>query len=654
MADRTPSARAQIITRRTYNRPKDDGTFETWAETVGRVAGHQRRLWERAQGGPLTPPQEAELDALRDLMLSRRSLPAGRTLWLGGTELAWRREASQFNCAHLVVRTVHDVVDAFWLLLQGCGTGFTPHPGALCGFTRRMDVRVVRSSRAGAGGRQENRESYDPKTREWVVSVGDSAEAWARAVGKLLAGKFPARSVVFDLSEIRPAGSRLKGYGWICSGDANLATALAAIAGILNRRAGKLLTKIDVLDVVNWLGTVLSSRRSAQIALVEYGSDEWRAFAEAKSGEWWRDNPQRAQSNNSLVFNEHPGRRAILSTLEAMHATGGGDPGIINAAEARRRAPWLAGVNPCAEILLGDKGFCNLCTTDLTRFRDDHTGLVEAVRLVSRANYRQTVVNLRDGVLQDAWHQQNEYLRLCGVSLTGYAGRPDLTSYDLRQLRQAATAGAFSMADELGLERPKNVTTGKPEGTLAKVMDAPEGCHRPLGRFVLNNVSFSRHDPMVAVLESAGYRAFDHPTDPASRVVALPVEWSGVPFDPDGLNRESAVSQLDRYRSIMRSYCDQNQSVTVSYDESELPAVADWLDRHWDDYVGVSFLRRADPAKTAADLGYPYLPQEVVSEAAFRAYAAGLRPVDFDAPESAAELAVDAGLDCPGGACPVK
>jgi len=648
----TPSARAKIVTRRTYNRPKDGGGFETWAETIGRVVDHQRWLWERAQEGSLTAAQAAELESLRGLMLSRRSLPAGRTLWLGGTDLVRRREASQFNCSHAVVRTVHDVVDVFWLLLQGCGTGFTPAPGALCGFTRRMDVEVVRSARTEPGGATANAENYDPKTRAWTIRVGDSAEAWARAVGKLLAGKFPARTVVFDLSEIRPAGQRLKGYGWICSGDANLATALRSIAGILNRRAGKLLTKLDILDVVNWLGTVLSSRRSAQIALVEYGTDEHRAFAEAKTGDWWTDNPQRGQSNNSLVFNDHPGRRAILSTLETMHATGGGDPGMVNGAEARRRAPWFSGVNPCGEILLSDKGFCNLCTTDLTKFRDDHTGLLEAVRLISRANYRQTVVNLRDGVLQDAWHQQNEYLRLCGVSLTGYAGRPDLTSYDLRQLRQAATAGAFSMADELGLERPKNVTTGKPEGTLSKVMDSPEGCHRPLGRFVLNNVSFSRHDPMAAVLADAGYRSFGHPTDPSSVVVALPVEWTGVPFGADGLNAESAVAQLDRYRGIMRSFCDQNQSVTVSYDEAELPAVADWLDGHWDDYVGVSFLRRADPTKTAADLGYPYLPQEVVTEAAFRGYVAGLRSVDFDADTS--DMPVNVGDDCAGGACPVK
>lgn len=1004
------SARAQIITRRTYSRPLDGGGFEAWPQTIDRVVGHQAWLWERAQGGPLTPAQREELEALRRLMLDRRSLPAGRTLWLGGTELVRRREASMFNCAYLTVRTVHDVVDAFWLLLQGCGTGFAPAPGVLCGFTRKMDVRVVRSSRTAADGPADNAETYDPAERVWTVRVGDSAEAWAKAVGKVLAGKFPARTLVFDLTAIRPAGSRLKGYGWVCSGDASLATALAAVAGILNRRAGKLLGRLDILDIVNWLGTVLSSRRSAQIALAEYGADGWRAFADAKTGEWWRDHPQRAQSNNSLVFPDHPGRRVVLDVLEQMHATGGGDPGLINGAEARRRAPWFAGVNPCvpadtwvttadgprrvadligrpftavvdgrpflsagfvqtgvrpllrvrlangvtfrvtdnhrvltarvsrsgrrtcwveagglsvgdrvvlhnhrglrwdgigseaegyllgnllgdgcfgengqahldywgqtrepmrqqavallretvptrgdltgtvqsaavgklrvqsaglgrlaarfglgrdktisdavesassaftagfirgyfdadgsvcgaqdkglsvrlpsvrrdnlhrvqrmlarlgvnsvvyderrppgsrlmpdgrggsavypcralhelviandnlqvfadrvgftdpakrdqlaarlagyrrklnrelfcprvvaidpeeaeavydcavpgpeafdadgayvhncAEILLSDKGFCNLCTTDLGRFRDDHPGLLEAIRLIGRANYRQTVVNLRDGVLQDSWHQQNEYLRLCGVSLTGYAARPDLTDYDLRQLRQAATAACLSMADELGLERPKNVTTGKPEGTLSKVMDATEGCHVPLGRFVLNNVGFSRHDPALPALRAAGYRVWDHPTDPAAALAALPVSWEHVP----AAGPEPAVAQLDRYRRIMRSYCDQNQSVTVSYDEAELPAVADWLDRHWDDYVGVSFLRRADPTKTAADLGYPYLPQEVVTEAVFREYVGGLKPIDLDA-TAGSDLTVEAGDDCSTGACPVR
>jgi ribonucleoside-triphosphate reductase len=72
---------------------------------------------------------------------------------------------------------------------------------------------------------------------------------------------------------------------------------------------------------------------------------------------------------------------------------------------------------------------------------------------------------------------------------------------------------------------------------------------------------------------------------------------------------------------------------------------------NWDCYVGVSFIYRTDPTKTAKDLGYLYLPQEVVDEATFRAYVYNLKPVTLDEVNSFDEI-VDA--DCATGACPIK
>jgi hypothetical protein len=971
------STRAKFVYKRTYSRPLNDaGTvFETWDDTVDRVIRHQEMLWADA-GGKV---DRDELEQLRQLILSRRALPAGRTLWLGGTDIARTRPSSQMNCSFLSISTVHDLVDAFWLLLQGCGVGFSPTPGNLSGFVRKMDVEIVRSTRTDRGGREENVESFDPATRTWTIRVGDSAVAWAKSIGKIAAGKFPAKRLVISFEEIRPAGSRLKGYGWICNGDASLANAYRAIAGIMNRRAGKLLSRIDILDITNWLGTVLSSRRSAQIALCDYGADNWRQFATAKTGEFWADNPQRSQSNNSIQFYEHPGKRVIGDLIRTMVEAGGSEPGIINAEEARRRASWYKGVNPCVvgetriltrggyvridsvvdtpvevwngevwskvtptvtgedvevykvtlsdgtslictgnhkwlvrrggytkftedrvrtddllgnetltaydmpvvesgrpfdaayshgfycgdgfdyggkklawlygekrkladhlvgnltalnsdrpkvrfpddlppkfhvpfdadirgrlewfaglldsdgtvvrspnstsvqitsvnrefladvrlmlttlgvrgkigqmstagvrsmpdgrggkkdyfcqrsdrlvltstdvrrlvdlglttyrlqfpklepnrdarrfvkvksveavgvaekvycfseplarrgtfegvvtgncgEILLSDYGFCNLSTIDVAKFRDDFPGLMSAFRLISRANYRQTVVNLRDGVLQDAWHQNNEYLRLCGVSITGLARRPDIGPSDLKMMRNAAVSGSYSMADELGLERPKNTTTQKPEGSGSKALDTTEGCHRPMGRFIFNRVLFGVHDPLVPRLRDGGYDVEPHPLDPGSVLVNFPLDWSDVPgftkVDGVEVNLEPAVDQLERYRTLMRYWCEQNVSVTVSYSDDEVEPVIDWLDKNWDDYVGISFLKRTDPTKTAKDLGYPYLPQTVVTEREYREYVARLKPVDVD--DSGALEEIDAGTECAGGVCPVK
>jgi adenosylcobalamin-dependent ribonucleoside-triphosphate reductase len=658
MTENIQSLRSQLLMRRTYNRPLDDkGTvFETFAQTINRVIGHQQWLWERAQQRELDTQQLMELEELRYLMLDRKVLMSGRTLWLGGTDVAKRREASQFNCSFTHVETVYDVVDVLWLLMQGCGVGFRPIVGQLTGFQEPIrELEVIRSTRTDKDGDQNNTETF--KDGVWTITIGDSAEAWSKSIGKLMSHKYPARKLVLDFSQIRPAGERLKGYGWISSGDASIAKAYEAIFQILNRRSGSLLSRIDILDVVNWLGTVLSSRRSAEIALFEYGEDEWEEFAVAKK-DWFKHNVQRGQSNNSLLFNHKPSKDNIAEIFKLMVAAGGSEPGFINGVSARKRAPWFKGANPCVEILLGNKSFCNLTETDVGKFKGDSAGLRRAIYIASRANYRQTCVNLMDGILQEAWHLNNEFLRLCGVGLTGIVRRPDLGGYEYEELKRTATSGAYSMADELRLPRPKNVTTVKPSGTLSKIMDTTEGVHKPLGKYIFNNVNFGKHDPLVPLCRAAGYKVIDNPTDPSAVLITFPVAWDEVPFDKfekDGLvlevNLESAITQLERYKMLMQNWCQQNVSATISYSVEEVDEIVDWLYDNWDVYVGVSFLFRADPTKSAKDLGYLYLPQEVVTKKAYDEYAAVLQPIELDKSNDIDAVLED---DCTTGACPIR
>jgi len=651
------STRAHVITRRTYNRPVNDaGTvFETWAETVARVIDHQQWLWERAADRELDDFEYAELYDLEQLMLDRKVSMSGRTLWLGGTTVAKTREASQFNCSFTNVETIYDIVDCLWLLLQGCGVGFKPIVGTLNGFSKPIrNIKVVHSTRTEKGGLEHNVETYDQLTRTWTIQVGDSAEAWAKSVGKLMAGKYTADTLVLDFSQLRPAGERLKGYGWISSGDGAISTAYVAIANILNGRADSLLTRMDILDIVNWLGTILSSRRSAEIALFEYDQPEWEEFAVAKKDWWLYNNAHRQQSNNSLVFRKKPSHVELTKLFATMEAAGGSEPGFINAQEALRRAPWFNGCNPCVEILLGNKSFCNLTETDIGKFKGDTAGLHEAIRLAARANYRQTCVNLKDGILQEAWHINNYFLRLCGVGLTGIAKRPDMTGYDYEYLKRTATSAAIGMAEELDLPMPKNVTCVKPSGTLSKIMDTTEGVHKPLGKYIFNNVQFSKHDPVVEILRNANYNIFNHPTDESGVLVTFPVEWKDVPFhiqDGKEVNLDTAIDQLEKYKLIQTSWTQQNTSVTISYEPHEVPSIVDWLLANWDCYVGVSFIYRADPTKTAKDLGYLYLPQEVVDEPTYRKYVAQLLPVSIEALAGFDEIV---GEECATGACPIK
>ena len=876
------SARATAATLRSYCRPTDDGTLEPWSRVVERsTREHHRRLWADAGGSP----DEAELDDLVQLGLRKEALVAGRTLWLGGTEYAYSRAASQFNCAYTDLLTVYDVVDAAWLLLNGCGVGAKPRVGVLHGYVKPIhELEIVPSTRpADYKGRESNVEELAPDGT-WTLRVGDSAQAWAKALGKMLVpSRRGARKLVLDFSEVRGRGGRLKGYGWICNGYEPLAKAMTAVHRILNSKAGELLDELDVGDVHNLWGEVLSSRRAAEILFIDSYNPMRDEFIACKDDYWLKGNDHRRQSNNTVLYWSKPTAAELTDILHHAHRVG--DPAPMNAVAAVRRAPWFRGSNPCfsgdtkvwtirgpvafrdlvgqevpvltqteggylhfatmrdirctqqnvstykvrvkslrgshhtrryeygefvataehvvytkhgagicvadlkpgdrltsvyrllsygpdnaksykklrntagdcdwehrivaawkygsrpirpaydvhhidgdrlnndpenievlhesehirlhtkgipqseetihkksdslrrawaegrhrecyrrfgrnhtvvsveyvgeqdvycgsvdgthkffvetetdggvlvhncGEILLG--AFCNLCTVCLPKFAGRFSALLRAVHLIARANYRQTCVDLRDGILQPIWHQSNEALRLCGVSLTGVCQAPWLTDYQMRCLRYAAVHGAYSMADELGTPRPKAITCNKPDGTSSKIMDCSEGIHMPLGRYVFNWVGFASSDPLVARLGAAGYRVLPHPQDSANALVCFPVECPGAYTRVEGVevNVESAVSQLDRYLRWNRLWSDHNSSCTVSFDETEIPAVVDWLLRNWDrGYVSCAFIQRSDPTKTAADLGHPYIPQEVVSEAKYREYCSTLRDVDY-------------------------
>jgi len=679
------STRAEILTKRTYNRPlNDEGTlFENWEDTIDRVIGHQQWLWERAlthkvlPGMPLKDITENmiewvnlnydqihELASLRELMLERKALTSGRSLWLAGTEISRTRESSMFNCSFSTIESVYDIVDLFWLLLQGCGIGCKPIVGSLSGFRSVIpNIEVIRSNRTKNNrGREENEETFINGV--WTIKIGDSAESWAKSIGKLMVGKFKANKLVLDFSEIRGPGKRLRGYGWLSSGDEAISKAYPAIAEIMNKRAGSLLKKVDIIEIMNYLGTVLSSRRSAIITFVDYDSNEWEDFAKFKNNCFEEGFKHKQQSNNSLMFNTKPSKKELNSLIQLMIDSGGSEPGFINMQTGKKRMPYISGFNPCSEIGLPSKGFCNLVEVDIGKFKGDSAGLHQAYHIIARANYRQTCVDLDDGILTESWNTNNKFLRLCGVGATGIAKRDDLSEYEIKKLRDSAVFAARQMAKELDTEYPKAVSTVKPSGTLGKIMDTTEGIHKPEAKYLFNWVNFSKHDPLVLKLEKANYNVIDNPNDTTGLLVCLPVIFDNVNFNKkkvtrkDGskeileVNDEGVLSQLNRYKKWMINYCDQNVSNTIYYRPEEKEIIVDWLYDNWDIYIGLSFLFKNDPTVSAKDLGYPYLPQEYVSKSSFYLYFNSLMEIDWDNTDSFEE--VDSGGECSTGVCPMK
>lgn len=195
--------------------------------------------------------------------------------------------------------------------------------------------------------------------------------------------------------------------------------------------------------------------------------------------------------------------------------------------------------------------------------------------------------------------------------------------------------------------------------TVSKIMDTTEGIHRPLGKYIFNWIKFSKDDPLCAKLRDAGYREQVEPTDPSSTLFCFPVKYDNINFSTVQtkshgvveVNTESAIDQLNRYKKLQVAWCDQNCSNTISYDQKEIPDIIDWLLTNWDIYVGVSFLYRTDPTKSAKDLGYMYLPQEVVCQHEYDKYIAEVKVIDFSHTDTFEELVQE---DCSSGACPIR
>lgn len=186
-------------------------------------------------------------------------------------------------------------------------------------------------------------------------------------------------------------------------------------------------------------------------------------------------------------------------------------------------------------------------------------------------------------------------------------------------------------------------------------MDTTCGIHKPLAKYIIETINFGNDDPLIPPLKAANYNVYPNPTDPEGTLVEFPVAYEDVEFDVvEGveINLESAIEQLDRYKKYQKHWTQQNTSVTISYSPDEVEDIIDWLLANWDDYVGVSFIYRTDPTKTALDLGYMYLPQQPVTKEKYDSYCEQLGEVDINQYNSYDEI--ETVEECIDGVCPIK
>ncbi|MGW0060323.1 hypothetical protein ACWDTT_10395, partial [Streptosporangium sandarakinum] len=457
----------QFIALSRYARFDDElGRRETWAESVDRYMDFMIGHLDDTHG---YVPDPVLVDEIRTAIRELQIVPSMRAVMTAGPALQ-RSHIASFNCSYLPVDDLAAFSETLYILLNGTGVGYS--------VERRFTDKLPPVPTITPSGRPGD-----------TILFGDSKEGWAHGYRMFLEsiwlkGEIPQ----FDLSAIRPAGSRLVTFGGRASGPEPLRELLSFTAELLSGAQGRRLRPIEVHDLMCKIASVVvvgGVRRSAMIALTDVDDTE---LASAKSGEWWKTHPHRALANISAVFEGSTSREVFDEHWAAMVDSGSGERGIFNRTAAQNQAArWGRrdrgieyGCNPCSEIVMKPNSFCNLSEV-IVRSEDTLGTLARKVELATiLGTWQATLTDFP--FLRDVWRQNAEEERLLGVSLTGVYGNPlthveDVRERTLTALRVAARSANRAEAAKIGIPESHAITCVKPSGTVSQLAGVSSGIH---------------------------------------------------------------------------------------------------------------------------------------------------------------------------------
>ena len=551
---------------------------ETWEETVTRYIEFFKQ--EKAN----TPELKALLDECKQYILDMKVMPSMRALMTAGEALK-RENIAGFNCSYIAINNKRAFSEALYILMCGTGVGFS------CERQEVAKLPVVP-------------ESLQPS--EDVIVVGDSKEGWAKAYAKLLSALYAGDIPKVDYSKLRPAGARLKTFGGRASGSKPLQKLFEFTINKFKHSLGKKLTSIDVHDIMCMVGEIVvvgGVRRSALISLSNLSDQRMR---DAKSGQWWIDNPQRGLANNSVAYTEKPSADIFMEEWLALVKSKSGERGIFNRVAAQNQAAKYGrrsfnhsyGTNPCSEIILRDKQFCNL-TEVIVREGDDINILSEKVRIATILGTFQASLT-KFNFLSETWTKNTEEEALLGVSMTGIMDNTltagllghNYLAQVLEHLRTIAVETNKQIAELLGIKPSAAITCVKPSGTVSQLCDTASGIHARHNHHYIRTVRIDKKDPVYTLLKHQGVPIEDDAMRPDSTaVVSFPQ------VAPKGCitrNDMTAIEQLELWLIYQRNWCEHKPSVTITVKEHEWIAVGAWVYEHFDEVSGISFLPHSD------------------------------------------------------------
>ena len=415
----------------------------------------------------------------------------------------------------------------------------------------------------------------------------------------LYAGEVPQ----WDVSKVRPAGAKLKTFGGRASGPSPLVELFNFTINTFKAAAGRKLSSIECHDLMCKIGEVVvvgGVRRSAMISLSNLSDDRMR---NAKSGQWWDKNAQRALANNSVAYTEKPDMETFMREWLSLVESKSGERGIFSrpaskkqaAKNGRRDANHDFGTNPCSEIILRPYQFCNL-TEVVVRATDTLVDLEEKVRLATiLGTIQSTFTNFP--YLRKIWQKNTEEERLLGVSLTGIMDNEMMSrgmnlATVLETLKNVAISTNNEWANHLGIPASTAITCVKPSGTVSQLVDSASGIHARHSSYYIRTVRGDNKDPLTQFMKDQGI-----PSEPDVMKPDATTVFSFPQKSPEGAvtrNDMTALEQLELWLTYQRHWCEHKPSVTITVRDHEWMEVGAWVYKHFDEVSGVSFLPHSD------------------------------------------------------------
>ena len=554
---------------------EDEQRRETWGETVTRYFDYMEKHLKDNHNYKLSTSLREELE---EAVISLSVMPSMRALMTSGPALD-RCHVGGYNCSYVPVDSPRAFDETMYILMCGTGVGFS---------VERHNIEKLPIV------------AEDFYKTDTVIKVGDSRPGWAKSLKELIAMLYAGQIPAWDVSEVRPAGARLKTFGGRASGPQPLVELFDFCVEKFKRAAGRRLYPIECHDIMCKIGEVVvvgGVRRSALISLSNLNDDQ---MAHAKSGKWWENEGQRALANNSVAYKGKPEMGTFMREWLSLYDSKSGERGIFNrksaqvqaAKNGRRDADQDFGCNPCSEIILRPYQFCNLSEV-VIRESDTMDTLKEKVGLATiLGTFQATLTNFK--YLRKVWKDNTEEERLLGVSLTGIMDNAMTSTAGnklpilLGILKDEAIRINKAMAEVLDIPQATAVTCVKPSGTVSQLTDAASGIHARHNPYYVRTVRGDNKDPLTQFLVSQGIPAEPDVMKPDSTTVfSFPMKS---PLGAVTRTQMNAIEQLELWLTYQRYWCEHKPSVTISVKEHEWMDVGAWVYEHFDEVSGISFL----------------------------------------------------------------